>query len=176
MTSSAVPGRPRGGPPGPLGLVGGLTRSYFFIRSIRIFAVSVRITDVGGSTATAAARATVTSAGPPGTGAPPPPARPRIVRINALAAASANAPIVLNAVTDRPARSISWNLAGDSRPEITCSGAQTAVAFRAPAGSRSVSATALGDGGAGPTLATSFAVAPAPALSRAQRLIAASIR
>ena len=133
------------------------------------FTVSVSIADGGGSTTQASATATVTASNP----SPPP--QPRVVRIDALAPPAAGAQIVLNAVTDGPAEKIAWNLAGDSRPEITCPGAQTAVTFRAPAGPTSVSATAIGPGGGGAATTTTLDVSPAGSLSAAQRRISARV-
>jgi hypothetical protein len=137
------------------------------------FTVSVSIADAGGSTAQASGTATVTASTP--APAPSPSPQPRIVRIDSLAPPAAGAEIVLTAATDGPVQAIAWNLGGDSRPEITCPGGQTAVTFRAPAGPKSVSATAIGPGGAGGTTTTSLQVSTAGLLSAAQRRISARV-
>ncbi len=133
------------------------------------FAMSVSIADAGGSTTQASATATVAASGP----LPSP--QPQVVRIDALAPPAAGAQIVLRAVTDGPVQKIAWNLAGDSRPEITCPGDQTAVTFRAGAGPKSVSATPIGPGGGGTPTTTVLQVSAAGPLSAAQRRISARV-
>lgn len=146
------------------------------------FAVSVDIADLGGSTATAAGNAAIAAATTSSTttttsGSPPPPwSSPRVVRIDPVGSPAAGAPIVLTAVTSGPVTGIQWSMAGDSKPEITCAGAQTAVTFRAPAGARSVSAVAIGPGGPGPALDTTVMVASSTPLSAAQRRLAGHVR
>jgi hypothetical protein len=142
------------------------------------FAISVRIADVGSSTATASATTTITAATTTTTSSSSPPSQPsppRVIRIDSLAPPSAGRQIVLSAVTDKPTGSIAWNLAGDSRPEITCPGAQTAVTFRAGTGTRSVTATATSGAGPGRALTTSFTVAPAAPLTAGQRATARKV-
>ena len=156
------------------------------------FAISVNITDTGGSTATATSSAvidattttttttaaattttaTATTSGPQ----PPPSSAPRVISIDPLGSPSAGAPIVLKATISGPVTAIQWNLAGDAAPEITCAGAQTAVTFRAPAGARFVSAVAIGPAGPGPALDASVTVAPSAGLSAAQRRLATHAR
>jgi hypothetical protein len=136
------------------------------------FTVSTSIVDSGGSTATATAHAAIAGTSTTTTttsGSPPAP--PRLIRVTPLLAPIAGAPIVLTAVADKKVRTIEWNLSGDSRPEITCSGAQTAVTFRAPAGRRSITVRAFGSGGAGPSLAASLVVKPSSPRTRAAQLV-----
>jgi hypothetical protein len=145
------------------------------------YTVTTSIADAGGATATASGRAsiaavTTSTTTTSSTTSSPPSSPPRIVRVTSLAPPAAGAPVVLTAVTDRPATAIEWNLAGDSRPEITCSGAQTAVTFRAAAGARSVTAVAIGPGGSGASLTTSVSIAPSAPLTAAQRRLAGRVR
>jgi hypothetical protein len=129
-------------------------------------AFEVIATDNDGQVATAIAHYTVTGSSS---------SAPRVVRIAPLGSPAAGAQIVLAASVNGTATSINWNLTGDSKPEITCSGAQTAVTFRAPAGARSVSAVAIGPGGSGPALATSVTVAASAPLGAAQRRLAGRV-
>jgi hypothetical protein len=145
------------------------------------FMVSTSIADSGGSTATATAQAaiaatttTATTTTTTTTTAPPPSA-PRIVRIDHVGVPAAGAPIVLTAVVTGRVIGIQWNLTGDSTPEITCAGAQTAVTFRAPAGTRSVTAVAVGAGGSRVAFAATVNVAAAAPLSAAQRRVAGAV-
>jgi hypothetical protein len=138
------------------------------------FAVSVNIVDSGGSTAGASASAAIT-ASPSGPPPPPPSSPPNIVQVDALGSPAAGKPIVLTAVADGTTSAIEWNLTGDSQPEITCSGAQTAVTFRAPAGNHTVTALAVGPAGKGSPFTKSFTVAPAAPLSGALRTIAGKV-
>ncbi len=123
-------------------------------------------TDTDGQTATAMTRYTVT-----GSSSSP----PRVLGIAPIGSPAAGTRIVLAASVSGTATAIRWNLSGDSKPEITCSGAQTAVTFRATAGARSVSAVAIGAGGSGPPLTTSFTVAATAPLTAAQRRLAGRV-
>jgi hypothetical protein len=123
-------------------------------------------TDTDGQHATTITHYTVTGASS---------SPPRVVRIASIGSPAAGAPIVLTAVLSGAATAIKWNLTGDSRPEITCAGSQTAVTFRSAAGARSVSAVAIGSGGSGPLLTTSFTVAPSAPLTAAQRRLAGQV-
>jgi len=124
-------------------------------------------TDTDGQVATALAHYTVTGSSS---------SAPRIVKIAPIGSPATGAQIVLAASVNGPATAIKWNLTGDAKPEITCSGAQTAVTFRASAGTHSVSAVAIGPGGPGPALDTSVTVGPSASLSAAQRRIAGRVR
>lgn len=130
------------------------------------FTVSAAITDVGGSTATATGTATI------GTASTSP---PRIVGIDPVGSPAAGRPIVLKATISGPVTAIEWNLAGNSDPEISCAGSQTAVTFRAPAGSRSVTAVAVGAGGSRLPFTATIDVAPAPPMSAADRRLAGRV-
>src|ERR1035437_7385652 len=123
-------------------------------------------TDTDGQTATAMTRYTVT-----GSSSSP----PRVLGIAPIGSPAAGTRIVLAASVSGTATAIRWNLSGDSKPEITCSGAQTAVTFRATAGARSGSGGAVGAGGPGPPLTTSFTVAATAPLTAAQRRLAGRV-
>ncbi len=139
------------------------------------FAVATSITDVGGSTAQATSSARISPA-PPGPPPPPPPPPPtpfgpQVIAVKPIGRPAAGSQIVLAATVSAKAKAIKWDLTGDGRTDLTCSGADTAVTFRAPAGTRSVSALAIDAAGAGSPFRTSVAVAAAATLKGPQRLL-----
>ncbi|MEA2424454.1 MAG: large repetitive protein, partial [Thermoleophilaceae bacterium] len=141
------------------------------------YTVSVSVVDSGGATASGTGNAAISSTAsePPPPPASSPPSPPSVVSVDAPGPPAAGKPIVLTAVTDGTTSSIEWNLTGDSRPEVTCSGAQTAVTFRAPAGNHTVTVVAAGPGGKGSPFTKSFDVAPAAPLTAAQQTVAGKV-
>jgi len=57
-------------------------------------------------------------------------AAPRVTAITPATPVVAGRPVVLNAVLDRPADRLEWDLNADGKTDVTCPGAQTTLAFR----------------------------------------------
>ncbi len=161
------------------GTVGGAATGGFDVTGSHTYAtsgtftVTTSINDVGGSTAQATSSARISPA-PPGPPPPPPPPTPfgpQVTAIKPLGRPTAGNQIVLTAALNTKAKAIRWDLTGDGRSDLTCSGAQTAVTFRAPSGTRRVTASAVGAAGSGSPLTTSLTVARAAPLQGAARLI-----